>query len=102
MMNLPSVRRLLLVWVLLVAFTLVSMFSAQLDRSNVWQALPLWAAILVLVSTGFKVHLILMNYLNLRVSSAAWKGAFSGLLIATLVIILAGYLAARYDLIIRL
>lgn len=102
MLKLPGVRRLLLIWLVLMALTLISMLSAQLDSRSDWQALPLWAATLVLLSTGFKVYLILMNYLNLRVSSAAWKGAFSWLLIATLSVIMAGYLAAKYAVLVNL
>jgi hypothetical protein len=94
----PSTRRLLLTWATLIGLTLLSMASARLDADTQWQALPLWGALLVLISTGFKAQQILMVYLNLRVSTPAWKGAFLGLALLTLGVILSGYLAARYQL----
>ncbi len=96
----PTTRRLVLTWLILIALTLVSMISARLDAGDQWLALPLWSALLVLISTGFKAHQVLMIYLNLRVSSPAWKGAFIGLALVILGLILSGYLAARANLLI--
>ncbi|WP_048305670.1 cytochrome C oxidase subunit IV family protein [Halomonas sp. PR-M31] len=96
----PTTRRLVLTWLILIALTLVSMISARLDAGDHWLALPLWSALLVLISTGFKAHQVLMIYLNLRVSSPAWKGAFIGLALVILGLILSGYLAARANLLI--
>lgn len=96
--TLPGARRLIITWGVLMSLTLVSMLSAQLFETDAWQALPLWGALLVLISTGFKAHQVLMVYLNLRTSSAAWKGAFVGLALLTLALILSGYLTARYQL----
>ncbi|SHE33741.1 Cytochrome C oxidase subunit IV [Modicisalibacter ilicicola DSM 19980] len=96
--TLPSSRRLVLTWATLMGLTLISMISARLDADAEWQALPLWGALLVLVSTGFKAHQVLMTYLNLRVSSPGWKGAFLGLALVILGVILSGYLAARHQL----
>ncbi|MEZ5490999.1 MAG: cytochrome C oxidase subunit IV family protein [Gammaproteobacteria bacterium] len=79
-------------WLLLVTLTVLSMSTAQLGDSSQWQNLPLWGAILILASAGFKVRQILMVYLNLRVSSAGWKSGFMILLIATLVLVFLGYL----------
>ena len=96
--TLPSSRRLVMTWATLMGLTLVSMISAQLDADSQWQALPLWGALVVLVSTGFKAHQVLMVYLNLRVSTPGWKGGFLGLALVILGVILSGYLAARYQL----
>lgn len=92
---LPGTRRLLLTWLLLVTLTLLSMLSAQLGDGSQWRQLPLWGAMLILVSAGFKVQQILMVYLNLRVSSAGWKSSFMLLLVATLLFVFAGYFVAR-------
>ena len=91
---LPGTRRLLTTWVTLMALTLLSMLSARLDQDN-WQALPLWSAGLVIAATGFKAQRLLMVYLNLRAATPAWRGTFVGLVLLTLALIGAGYLAAR-------
>lgn len=93
--ELPGKRRLLYTWLILMTLTLLSMLSAQLTNTTAWLPLPLWGAVLVLASTGFKVHQVLMVYLNLRVSSAGWKGGFLCLLLVTLLLIFSGYMAAR-------
>jgi len=94
MTSLPGTRRLLSTWAILMSLTLVSMGSALLDAQD-WRALPLWSAALVLLATGFKAQRLLMVYLNLRMATPAWKGAFVGLVILTLALIGAGYLVAR-------
>ncbi|RTR04496.1 hypothetical protein [Halomonas nitroreducens] len=94
MTALPGTRRLLATWATLMALTLLSMVSARLDQ-NSWQALPLWSAGLVVAATGYKVQRLLMVYLNLRVATPAWRGAFVGLVVLTLALIAGGYLAAR-------
>ena len=94
MTSLPGTRRLLSTWAILMGLTLVSMGSALLDAQD-WRALPLWSAALVLLATGFKAQRLLMVYLNLRMATPAWKGAFVGLVILTLALIGAGYLVAR-------
>jgi len=95
--KLPGKRRLISTWLILMALTLLSMLSAQLTNANTWLPLPLWGAGLILAITGFKVHQVLMVYLNLRVSSGGWKGGFLCLLTATLLVIFSGYIAARYQ-----
>ncbi|MDI5985151.1 cytochrome C oxidase subunit IV family protein [Halomonas sp. M4R5S39] len=90
----PGTRRLLATWAILMALTVISMVSARLDQGD-WQALPLWSAGLVLAATGFKAQRLLMVYLNLRAATPAWQGAFVGLVVLTLALIGAGYLAAR-------
>ncbi|PMR68078.1 cytochrome C oxidase subunit IV family protein [Halomonas heilongjiangensis] len=90
----PGTRRLLATWATLMALTVISMGSARLDQGD-WQALPLWSAGLVLAATGFKAQRLLMVYLNLRAATPAWQGAFVGLVVLTLALIGAGYLAAR-------
>ena len=94
-MSLPGARRLLITWAILMGLTLVSMFSAQLAGEARWQALPLWSAALLLLSTGFKAHQVLMVYLNLRASTAGWQGLVIGLTVLTLGLIGFGYLVAR-------
>ncbi|WP_033336964.1 cytochrome C oxidase subunit IV family protein [Thioalkalivibrio thiocyanodenitrificans] len=93
---LPGTRRLLITWAVLMGLTLVSMLSAQLGGEARLQALPLWSALLLLLSTGFKAHQVLMVYLNLRTSTAAWKGTFIGLAVVTLAVIGSGYVMARF------
>lgn len=94
MSSLPGTRRLLTTWAVLMGLTLVSMLSALLDADD-WQTLPLWSAALVILATGFKAQRLLMVYLNLRMATPAWKGAFVGLVILTLALIGAGYLVGR-------
>lgn len=94
MSSLPGTRRLLTTWAVLMGLTVVSMVSALLDASD-WQTLPLWSAALVILATGFKAQRLLMVYLNLRMATPAWKGAFVGLVILTLALIGAGYLVGR-------
>lgn len=96
MTTLPGTRRLLITWATLMTLTLVSMVSARLDPAAQWQALPLGSAGLVLLASGFKAHRVLMIYLNLRAATAAWRGAFIGLLGLTLALVSGGYLAARW------
>jgi hypothetical protein len=71
------------------------MLSAQLTGGPRVEQLPLWGAILILGSAGFKVQQILMIYLNLRVSSAGWKSGFMIVLTVTLLLVFLGYLVAR-------
>ena len=92
--TLPGNKRLLKTWLLLMALTLLSMWSAQLSSHSAWLPLPRWGIALVLASAGFKVQQILMVYLNLRVSSAGWKNGFICLLAATVLLIFFAYLAA--------
>ena len=54
----------------------------------------MWIIAIVLASAGFKAQQILMIYLNLRVSSAGWKGSFVTLLSATSILIFLAYFVA--------
>jgi len=92
--KLPGQQRLLTTWLMLMALTLFSMWSAQLAGESRALSLPLWAVALVLLSAGFKVQQILMVYLNLRVSSTGWRGGFLCLLAATIMLVWLGYWAA--------
>lgn len=94
--SLPGTRHLLITWAILMTLTLVSMLSARLGGEARLQPLPLWSALLLLLATGFKVHQVLMVYLNLRISTPAWKGTFVSLTIVTLTLIGGGYLLARF------
>ena len=92
--TLPGNRRLIKTWLLLMALTVLSMWSAQLNSHSGWLPLPIWGIALVLISAGFKVQQILMVYLNLRVSSAGWKSGFICLLVATVLLVFLAYLSA--------
>lgn len=95
--TLPGNKRLLITWLLLMALTLLSMWSAQLSSQSGWLPLPLWGVAVVLLSAGFKFQQILMVYLNLRVSSSGWKNGFVCLLAATIVLIFGAYAAAGFN-----
>ena len=58
-------RRLLITWAVLMGLTLITMASAQLGGEARLQALPLWSAGLLLATTFFKAHRVLMVYLGL-------------------------------------
>ncbi len=89
--TLPGTRRLLITWLLLMVLTLLSMASAQLGSQSGWLPLPIGVIAVVLASAGFKVQQILMIYLNLRVSSAAWRGSFICLVSAVMLLIFLAY-----------
>ena len=91
----PATRRLLITWAVLMALTLITMLSAQLGGEARLSALPLWSAGLLLATTFFKVHRVLMVYLGLGEASSGWRGAFTGLILVTLLLVGAGYLYAR-------
>lgn len=78
------------------ALTVLSMWSAQMNSHLGWLPLPIWSIALVLLSASFKVHQILMVYLNLRVSSAGWKSSFICLLSATILLVFFAYLSADF------
>ncbi len=92
--QLPGHRRLLTTWLMLMALTLFSMWSAQLGNDSRMLPLPLWSIALVLLSAAFKVQQILMVYLNLRASSPGWRGGFLCLLAATILLVGLGYWVA--------
>lgn len=92
--TLPGTKRLLITWLLLMVLTLLAMASAQLGSQSGRQPLPMWIIAIVLASAGFKAQQILMIYLNLRVSSAGWKGSFVTLLSATSILIFLAYFVA--------
>ena len=92
--ELPGNKRLISTWLLLMALTLLSMWSAQLGGNSPWASLPLWGIAVVLASAAFKVQQILMVYLNLRVSSTGWKSGFLCVLAGTVLLVFSGYLIA--------
>jgi len=92
--TLPGSKGLISTWLLLMVLTLLSMGSAQLGNDAQGTSLPLWGIAVVLASAGFKVRQILMVYLNLRVSSPGWKSGFMCLLVATVLLVFAAYIAA--------
>ena len=88
-------RRLLITWAVLMGLTLITMASAQLGGEARLQALPLWSAGLLQATTFFNAHRVLMVYLGLHASTPAWRGAFTGLTLFTLLLVGAGYLVAQ-------
>jgi hypothetical protein len=88
-------RRLLITWAVLMGLTLITMASARLGGEARLEALPLWSAALLLATTFFKAHRVLMVYLGLGASTPAWRGAFTGLTLFTLLLVGAGYLVAQ-------
>lgn len=90
-----ATRRLLITWAVLMGLTLLAMLSAQLGGDARQAALPLWSAGLLLAATLFKAHRVLMVYLGLSEASSAWRGAFVGLILTTLLLVASGYLVAR-------
>jgi len=91
----PATRRLLITWAVLMGLTLITMASARLGGEARLEALPLWSAGLLLATTFFKAHRVLMVYLGLHASTPAWRGAFTGLTLFTLLLVGAGYLVAQ-------
>lgn len=90
-----ATRRLLITWAVLTGLTLVAMLSAQLGGDARLTALPLWSAGLLLATTFFKAHRVLMVYLGLGASTPAWRGAFTGLTLFTLLLVGGAYLVAQ-------
>ncbi|MCE8021833.1 hypothetical protein HOP51_17180 [Halomonas sp. MCCC 1A11036] len=90
-----TTRRLLFTWAVLMGLTLIAMLSARLGGEARLAALPLWSAGLLLATTFFKAHRVLMVYLGLADASPAWRGAFVGLVLATLALVGSGYLVAQ-------
>ncbi|WP_435401493.1 cytochrome C oxidase subunit IV family protein [Halomonas sp. RA08-2] len=90
-----ATRRLLITWAVLMGLTLITMASARLGGEARLEALPLWSAGLLLATTFFKAHRVLMVYLGLGASTPAWRGAFTGLTLFTLLLVGAGYLVAQ-------
>jgi hypothetical protein len=90
-----ATRRLLITWAVLMGLTLITMASARLGGEARLEALPLWSAGLLLATTFFKAHRVLMVYLGLHASTPAWRGAFTSLTLFTLLLVGAGYLVAQ-------
>ncbi|AXY41718.1 cytochrome C oxidase subunit IV family protein [Halomonas sp. JS92-SW72] len=90
-----ATRGLLITWAVLMGLTLITMASARLAGEARLEALPLWSAGLLLATTFFKAHRVLMVYLGLHASTPAWRGAFTGLTLFTLLLVGAGYLVAQ-------
>lgn len=80
-------KRLTIVWVVLVALTVMSMISGQAG-SDV-PHLSILALALLFGFSVLKAEGILRHFLDLRASSAAWRGGFSAFLIGLAVILFA-------------
>jgi hypothetical protein len=80
-------KRLTIVWIVLVALTVMSMISGQAG-SDV-PHLSILALALLFGFSVLKAEGILRHFLDLRASSAAWRGGFSAFLIGLAVILFA-------------
>lgn len=92
-MDHPSPRTLLLTWGLLAGLTVVSLFTAiGEDGARSTAALGWVSVALILAVTWVKARQILAVYLNLRASTAGWRGFFAALVLVILAVILGGHL----------
>ncbi|WP_069959531.1 cytochrome C oxidase subunit IV family protein [Magnetovibrio blakemorei] len=86
--KLPSTRRLIFVWAVLIAATIGLMgagrVNADIDLGSTWVTV-------LLVLAGAKSSLILWFYLNLRQSSSGWQKGFIAFLCVILSFILGAY-----------
>lgn len=91
--QLPTARRLIVAWLLLMALTAATMFWGRAASGDMTPLGVAWVAALLAV-TFFKASQVLMVYLNLRVSTQGWKVLFHAFLIAIGVPILGAYAIA--------
>lgn len=81
---LPSPRRLLVAWALLVGLTLFSMTVGEIGAGVI-------GAALIAGMTLAKARLVINVYLNLRTASAAWRGLFTALVLLILALTLGAW-----------
>ena len=91
--NLPTTRRLIVAWLLLMTLTAATMVWGRAGSGDTTPLGAAWVAALLAV-TFFKASRVLMVYLNLRVSTQGWKVLFHAFLIAIVVPILGAYAIA--------
>jgi len=80
-------KRLILVWAVLVGLTVLSMISGQAG-SDVSQ-LSVMALAFLFGFSVLKAEGILRHFLDLRASSAAWRGGFTAFLVGLAAILFA-------------
>jgi cytochrome c oxidase subunit IV len=73
--EISSIKRLSLVWLILIVLTLSSMIGARVDIPKTESLTPFLCAFIFLLSL-FKAQAILMEFMNLRLSSKVWKTSF--------------------------
>ena len=93
--NLPGQQRLIRTWLILMALTCASMIGALVPPGDSAHRLA-WAGLLTIVAAAYyKAHRIIMVYLNLRASSAGWKGGLIAYLMLTTLVILGSYVISE-------
>jgi hypothetical protein len=91
--RLPTTRRLIVAWALLMALTAATMVWGRAASGDATPLGIAWVAALLAV-TFFKASRVLMVYLNLRLSTQGWKVMFHAFLVAILLPILGAYAIA--------
>jgi hypothetical protein len=84
--KIPSVKRLSMVWFGLILLTLFSMMGARADLVDTHVLSPLLKSFVFILSL-FKAQAILLEFMNLRISSAAWKIGFFCMMCALLTLL---------------
>ena len=93
--KLPTVRQILLAWVLLMALTIGTMLAGKVTSAASLGIV--WTAVL-LVITWAKARIILAVYLNLRAAPRYWQSGFGGTLFVLLLILLGIYAFGFFDM----
>ena len=81
LLRLPATRA----WLALVAVTLVSFVLAEGDGS------PRLVATVVMLIAAFKVHLVVVHFMELRWRPLPWRVLFEGWTVAVTLVIVGGY-----------
>ncbi|MBF0268770.1 MAG: cytochrome C oxidase subunit IV family protein [Alphaproteobacteria bacterium] len=90
----PTHRLLFQTWLILMGLTALSLFSGRAGVQDPGSLGIAWVVVLLAV-TFFKTRLVLMVFLNLKSSTPGWRGFFMAFLLGILLLLLAGYAAAR-------
>lgn len=94
-MTLPGLPRLIRTWGVLMLLTAVSMAGGlvPMERDS---AGAFWAGALVIAAaTLFKAYRIVMVYLNLQASTAAWRAGLVVYLALTTLVVVGGYVLSQ-------
>ena len=86
--------RLLLTWTILMALTAASLTAAEANVAGATSNLGLVPVAIVLAAGLFKARQILWHFLDLRRSTAVWKGTFVAFLAFLCLILYAAYAAS--------
>lgn len=89
-----SRSRLLLTWVILMALTAGSLTAAEANIAGAVSNLGLIPVAVILAAGLFKARQILWNFLDLRRSTAVWKGTFLAFLTVLCLVLYAAYAAS--------